>query len=132
MIGKRCPVSAYLTFWILLFYLSAHSFPLFAQSLPQSNTNPGSSASLTAPSSDPSSDLASFESSLMQSFIEIQTSSTEGDHFYEVLIDEEERPYLDITDAVSKHLKLEAACKPEVYYCEVQKALRELYHQWRD
>lgn len=67
----------------------------------------------------PTADVSAIESSLFESFIELQVSKNKGDHFYKVMMDEEERPYLNVEAIVSEYLKTGVTCNVEKYFCEV-------------
>jgi hypothetical protein len=113
--GKRISVFVSLTRALLVVLFISHSFILFAESPLDKGTTSHPPADKPI---DSSPDPAAFESSLIPSFIELQISSKEGDHFYEVLVDGNERPYLEINDVMQRFLKTDVSCQTAISYCE--------------
>jgi|GEM_PF-6244226 len=55
---------------------------------------------------------------LVEAFIEIRVTKTRGSSFYRVMVDEQERPYLDVVDVFERWFDMNADCQIERFYCQ--------------
>ncbi|MBT4288866.1 MAG: hypothetical protein HOD92_16185 [Deltaproteobacteria bacterium] len=61
---------------------------------------------------------------LIEEFILFQTGKESGESFYRVMVDFEERPYLDVQAVLGKWLNLFPDCKPDILSCQANHYLR--------
>jgi hypothetical protein len=61
----------------------------------------------------------STEIQLTEEYIQLQTGKNRGVGFYPIMVDTEERPYLDIEDVLKNVLSLLPECKIDLLYCQV-------------
>ena len=58
------------------------------------------------------------ESGLFDTYIALQVRKNRGDHFYKVVVDEEERPYLDVENVLTVWLEMVGSCDVEKLSCK--------------
>ncbi len=89
--------------------------PEITSSVSKSNSLPDTPADFT---SVPSLKIDDVESELYEAFISLRISGARGSSFYRIMVDEEETPYLDVSDILNNWLDITTECQNVRQYCQ--------------